>query len=334
MKGVAAVASDPDAAAAARAVLDAGHGAVDAVVAGFFAAAGKDAAVLLAPTSALVVGQGVGARAFDGRAAQPGRGAPRPRGFLRDGEIPDAARVAAPRTIQMLALLHAYRGRASFAELARAGVASARVAGALARAALIQRVGAQGVLALRADQVARPLLGAAGSIAGGALSAADLQESVPADVEARSAEVEGGSVYSLPWSPEADGPSTAGVVLAADARGLIAMIAYAPSKRSVSVPDLEISIGGDAIPVRRGVTRMAPGTPLFAAAPIAAVGIGTRVIAVALPGRTALANEELRCFAGPLLVREALAELCSKKAIRGGLGLLWDGRAASSISAD
>jgi hypothetical protein len=64
------------------------------------------------------------------------------------------------------------------------------------------------------------------------------------------------------------------------------------------------------------------------------VGIGTHIIAIALPGRTALATEDLEHFSSPVPARTALAELCAEKAIHGGLGLVWDGRAASSIATD
>ena len=81
---------------AAQTVLDAGADAADALVAGFFALAGATPAGLLAPTVAMLGGTGVGGRVFDGRALQPGRGAPRPRGFLEGAEIPLGAYVAVP----------------------------------------------------------------------------------------------------------------------------------------------------------------------------------------------------------------------------------------------
>src|SRR5678815_709927 len=51
--GVAAAASDPAASEAASAVLQLGAGAVDALIAAFFVAAGRDPGVLLAPAVAL-----------------------------------------------------------------------------------------------------------------------------------------------------------------------------------------------------------------------------------------------------------------------------------------
>ena len=69
IRGAAATASDASAASAARAALESSGSAIDAIVAGFFAAAGAQPDVLLAPAVALAAGVGVGARAFDAAAA-------------------------------------------------------------------------------------------------------------------------------------------------------------------------------------------------------------------------------------------------------------------------
>jgi methylmalonyl-CoA mutase cobalamin-binding domain/chain len=99
----AAIATHAAAQAAATDLLRAGN-AVDAVVGAVLAVAAAEASVLLGPLSVLVAGRGAGARAFDGRVRQPGKGAPRPRGF-KDGEsIPDAARVGATVGEMSLAL--------------------------------------------------------------------------------------------------------------------------------------------------------------------------------------------------------------------------------------
>ena len=90
-----ACSSDPAAEQAAQAALADGGGSIDAVIAGFFGAAGADPAVLLCPAVALLSGVGMGARCLDGRMVQPGRGVPRPRGFVAADEIPAGATVAA-----------------------------------------------------------------------------------------------------------------------------------------------------------------------------------------------------------------------------------------------
>ena len=85
----------PDIDAAAEEVLRKGN-AVDAAIAAVFAAAALSPGVLLGPVQLLVGGGGAGLRAFDGRVRQPGIGAPRPRGFTSDEEIPSSARIGVP----------------------------------------------------------------------------------------------------------------------------------------------------------------------------------------------------------------------------------------------
>src|SRR5262245_50858028 len=92
----AAVANDPAAEDAASDYLLSGGSAIGAVLAGYFAAAGAYAGVLLGPLTVLIGGTGMGARAFDGRLRQPGLGTKRPRGFLPEETIPDAARIGVP----------------------------------------------------------------------------------------------------------------------------------------------------------------------------------------------------------------------------------------------
>src|SRR5580693_5893890 len=90
-----ATASEGSAAEAASAMLVKGN-AVDAVVAGVFAAAGAGASVLLGPVQIVFGGAGLGLRAVDGRVRQPGKGAPRPRGFTPEQTVAPAARVGVP----------------------------------------------------------------------------------------------------------------------------------------------------------------------------------------------------------------------------------------------
>ncbi|HYP88320.1 MAG TPA: hypothetical protein VEQ59_09200, partial [Polyangiaceae bacterium] len=68
--------------AAAGEVLARGSTAIDAVIAGYFAAAGAYPGVLFGSVTVLLGGTGSGDRAFDGRVRQPGRNAKRPRGTL------------------------------------------------------------------------------------------------------------------------------------------------------------------------------------------------------------------------------------------------------------
>jgi gamma-glutamyltranspeptidase/glutathione hydrolase len=334
IRGAKAAASQHAAAEAADATLAGGAGAVDAVIAGFLGAAGAEPGVLFAPAVAIVAGFGAGARAFDGRAAQPGRGAPRPRGFVDDAAIPDGARVAAPRTLGMLALLHSYRGRSSFSALARAGVAAADSAGAKKRAAMVRKVGSAGVLALRAPEVVRALLAAGGPVAGGALTEADLAESAPAETDAAVTPIgDGLTAYTSPFAAPSDARGDAEVVVACDGRGVIAALAYVPAKGGVPLPDLELAMGRDAVPVRRGVTRVAPGTVLPMAAPIGiAVHTGTFAAAVGLPGRAALEAAALAELVKGVPVETALADLRAHLGGHSAVAVITDGKTARAAT--
>jgi gamma-glutamyltranspeptidase/glutathione hydrolase len=326
IRGTAAAASDRAAAEASRAALDAGGSAVDALLAGFFAAAGARAGVLLSPAVALVAGIGAGARAFDGRATQPGRGAPRPRGFVGAGRVPDAARIAAPRSLSMLSLLHGYVGRSRLRELARAGVAAAERAGAPARAALLDQIGATGAAALQRREVARALLDVGGAIAGGTLTEEDLSETLPAETEALAIEVGAATVALRPPWPVGVDARPAEVIVACDGRGLLAALAYAPSDEGVAVPELELTLCLDAIPVRRGIPRVIPGTPLPAAAPIAILRRGRFAAVVGLPGQIAIDQEIVEALAGGVAMEATLREL------RSAVAVVHDGRDARSIT--
>lgn len=350
IRGTAATATDPAAGEAARAALAAGGSAADAVIAGFLAAGGARPGVLLAPAVALVAGSGVGARAFDGRAAQPGRGAARPRGFVDVGSVPDAARVAVPRSLAMLSLLHGYVGRARLRDLARAGVTAAERAGAEARAELLRHVGAAGVAALQRRDVMRALVTVAGPVAGGTLTEQDLTDVLPADADALVTELDGGPseeagaadlpVTGLrpPWPVGAEA-RPAEAIVACDGRGVLAALAYAPADDGVPVPDLDLALGRDAVPVRRGVPRVAPGTLLPAAAPIAILLRGRFAAAVALEGLASLDNGTVTALAHRLVLERGwettlpaqLGEASEQAKARLARAVVRDGRDARTL---
>ncbi len=328
----AAAARAPGVAEAARAALAAGGGAIDAVIAGFFAAAGSDPGVLLAPAVALVAGAGVGARAFDGRSVQPGRGAPRPRGYVDEASIPAAARAGAPRSVAMISLLHGYRGRLGLHELARAGVAAATARGAGARARLLERVGQAGLLALRVPEILRPLIAAGGAVAGGALTEVDVAEARPAETGART-EAAGseGLAITPPWGPGDGSRAIADAIVAIDGWGLSAALAFAPPREGVLVPELEIELGTEATPVRRGTTRATPGEAIPAPAPIAIVTrAGGLAVALGISGETAIAPDVLGAIGGALLLEPALSALLQRFP-GAALAVYGDGKSARVI---
>jgi hypothetical protein len=336
IRAAAAAATSAAAGEAASAALEAGGSAADALIAGFFADAGAHPGVLLAPAVALVAGAGAGARVFDGRSAQPGVGAARPRGFVDDAAIPEGARVATPRALAMLVLLHTYRGRSALTSLARAGVVLAEKASAKERAALIRNAGSAGMLTLRAPEVLRALLAVGGKVAGGTLTTEDIEDARPAEEEAVSTALEAGAtVLTPPFAPPDthdahDGGAEA--IVACDGRGVLAALAYVPARSGIAIPELELTIGREAVPVRRGVTRVSPGTPLPAPAPIALLHrIGGFTAAFALPRRGRVAPASLETLASGLAAEAALAALRDQGSDEPAIAVVSDGRLARAL---
>jgi gamma-glutamyltranspeptidase/glutathione hydrolase len=262
MAGPRAAASEPRAARAANLALREGGGGLDALVAGFFAAAAEDPAVLLAPVVVLLGGVGSRARCLDGRALQPGKGAGRPRGWRPDEAIPAAAFAGVPRSVAVLMLLHGHGAR-PLAASARAAARIARKAGAGARARLLEAIATSGTAAFCASDPLRALMRTAGRAAGGLLTEEDLLDPVPGDEAAAVRALAGGlELAQPPWAsspPEHD--LGAEIIVAADTHGLVSVLCYAPDRGGIEVPELEISLSRAAAPVRRGVARVAPGTP-------------------------------------------------------------------------
>lgn len=345
LRDAAAAASVGSAAEAAHLALAAGGSAVDAVVAGFFAAAGSDAGVLLGSAAALVAHAGSSARAFDGRPLQPGKGAQRPRGLLEGAPVPDAARVAVPRVVPMLQLLHAYGGRSSFSSLGKFGADAAAAAGSKQRAAVLRRVGAAGVIGLRSEGVYDALLAAGNSVAGGALTEADLDAVLPADADPQALPLRGGGraspredalVVGVPWAEEGAFDVDLGwvvdVVAAADARGGVAVLSFAHAAEGVPLPAVGLVAPRVAVPVRRGVTRVTPGATLRVASPIGVARFG-RDLALAFGLAGAWQAGEPPLFGGSLDAA-ALASLGEGGAVEPALGALaQDHQAARAVAA-
>ncbi len=277
-----AVASDSSAENAAQRVLKEGGTASDALIAGFLAAAAVRPGVLLAPVQILVAGPGVGPRAFDGRSRQPGLGLPRPRGYVKGQTVPNAAHVAAPASLGVLALVHAYDSELPLQRLAEPAVELARAGGFAERRKLLAQVGQIGPSALRESAFARPLLAVAGRAEGGLLSEEDLAGVRPESAAPREIDL-GASRRALvvPWpSPEAP-QRRVEILVTADGRGVLGVLAYAPDEEGVPVPELGLTLPREAIHVRRGIPRVRPGEPIPSPAPIA-IGLADHVAFMAL----------------------------------------------------
>ena len=263
----AALGTEPAMTEAALAILAKGGTSVDACIAGLFAAAGSRPGVLLGSMVLLVAGTGVGSHVFDGSAVQPGLGAPRPRGFVGDEDLPVGARIAVAASGAMLAAAHAHDGSVPMSELATPGVRIARACRAAGRANLIRRVGEAGPIALREASFTRSLLDVAGRPEGGNVTAEDFAE-VQACV-GQPAMTDGAIHVQAPTAMH-DVPSLECVVnVACDHRGVLTVVHCAYDPKGPEVAPHEVVASRLAVPVRRGVPRVRPGTPIRLPVPIA-----------------------------------------------------------------
>jgi gamma-glutamyltranspeptidase/glutathione hydrolase len=261
--------SDPICEEAASEELARGTSALDAVLAGYFAAAGAYPGVLLGPVTLLLGGTGTGNRAFDGRVRQPGKNAKRPRGTLPDQEPPSAARVGVPCSVPALAVAHNYGAQTTLARLVQAGVALARERGAERRAGVLKRVGEVGALALSEPELSRAMVRAFGAPNGGLVTPADFAHPEALDLLAQRVEEPGCARLMAPWAESAKIPFVRGATVSAiDINGLFVAAAFECQPDALYVEELELSAPLLASPTLRGVPRVAPGTPLLAAAPI------------------------------------------------------------------
>ncbi len=271
----AVIANAPIAEEAAQDFLASGGSAVGAVLTGFFAAAGAYAGVLLGPVSILVGGVGVGARAFDGRLRQPGLGTKRPRGFKAGEAVPDSARVAIPTGVAAALVAHAYDGSQRLGTILKPGISRAQRSGAEARASLLKRIRSAGAGALTEAGFVRPMLRIAGPSQGGLVTPSDFGAVTDIDQAASERKLGGGSLVEPPWaeqgaSVEADESLGIGFALCAvDVRGVFAALCYRRVTDGLPIDELDLEAPLAAVPVERGVTRVAPGARIPTPAPIA-----------------------------------------------------------------
>ena len=306
-----AVASEPAAERAAAAILEEEGTAAEALIAGFLAAAAVRPSALWSPVQVLVAGPGTFARAFDGRARQPGLGLPRPRGVLETASVPAAAHVAASASLGALAVLHAYDATLSFQRLAGPALELAKGEGAAERRVLLGKVARLGPAALRAPAVLRALLAVAGRAEGGLLSDRDLAEVRPESASPRDVRLSGDrSAWVAPWPAPAAPHRPVEVIVAADARGVLGALGYAPDDDGLAVPELGIVLTRDAVVVRRGIPRVSPGEVLPAPAPLAiAITAKLAFMAIAVRSRTPLSAADLSAIwpEGAVMGNKALA---------------------------
>lgn len=261
MKSV-AVATQPGVAAAANAVIVRGN-AIDAVCAGVFAAAALDASVLFGPLHVLVAGPGLGLRCIDGRLREPGRNAPRPRGFISDEEVPKSARVAVPVLPAAIATALSMFGKSKPNAVAAPALDS--LDRKHPRRALIAALARGGPSVLAQDPFAEPIIAAAGRMAGGTMTVDDLRDARAPAVACDTSR----GVALAPFAIEEGAPARAcHVVCAVDGRGGVAAACYETVVEGVEIDALSLVAPLRADPVMRGKRRTDPGAPLACASGI------------------------------------------------------------------
>src|SRR5262249_52740215 len=150
-----------------------------------------------------------------------------------------------------------------------------RDSGADARAEAFERVRAVGAGAITEAVFMRALQHAGGESGGGGLTPTDLRSVDRLDGAAGVREQSGARWAVAPWAfsggagpvPEELGAGPA--IGSVDVRGVSAVLCYRRVRSGISVDELEMDAPPIAVPVLRGVTRIAPGMSLPAPAPIA-----------------------------------------------------------------
>jgi gamma-glutamyltranspeptidase/glutathione hydrolase len=188
---------------------------------------------------------------------------------------------------------------------------------------------------MRAPEVQAALFAAAGPVAGGTLTADDLEQATPTEGEAEAHALDAGATVIVPPFAAPGDSGHVESIVACDGRGVLAAIAYGLAPDALEVPDLEVGLPGGAVPVRRGVTRVAPGTVLPAPHPIAiATQPGGFSAAVGLADGAKLEPRDLAWLTGGTPLEAALAETRAKSAARAAVAVLTDGKTARDARLD
>ncbi len=260
----ATAATQPGVAAAAAAMLPRGN-AVDAACAAVLMAAALDPGVLLGPVHFLVAGPGFGVRCVDGRQRQPGRGAPRPRGWLSNEEVPPAARVAVPTLPAAIATALSMFGTVTLKR------ASEPALNALTRnhprRAVLAAYAREGAAWLTKGAFADAMTMTAGRFASGILTRDDLR-AVRAPVTTCR---ERDRMAMAPFEESDEDAASCHAVCVADGRGAVVAACYEIVSEGLPIESLGVLAPLRAEPVMRGLRRKDPGEAISCATTIALI---------------------------------------------------------------
>lgn len=281
--------------------------AVDAVCTGLLVACARDASVAFGSVSLLVAGFGMSPRRLDGRVLQPGNLAKRPRGFRESEAVPSAAYVANPRLFATVGTALTLAGRMTYAAATSPALAACSDE---ARRGVLEGFAALGPAVFQKRSIAEELRAAAGPTVGGSLCDDDFTVLAPSFADfAPSAD----DTFAVPdLAPAAFEDGAVEWIGARDASGLVCVASFERSKEGHEIPALGLVAPRVALPVRRGVQRVDPTTPLGILPALRVVFEGGQFAAVeALEGPVAA----LGAFARG-------AEPLSAEALRGRFGEL------------
>ncbi len=290
--------------------------AIDAVIAGVFAAAAVSKTVLLGPVQVLLGGAGMGVLAVDGRLRQPGLSVARPRGFVSEEEIPPPAYVAVPSLAAALAATRSIANSSTLKQVLGPALDLAKSA-STARHALLQEIARRGPLAIAQEPFASELVAAAGRLAGGLLTIADLGEMRPAITECAIEKKGDRRVASVPWRDLEVSSRHVEIIAAADGQGRVAIACYEAPEEGIPIAALDLAAPLAAAPVRRGETRVRPGEPRPAAAPMALLeAAGMLEIALGF-ARSTTAEELLSSVVASFLSGTTADQAVTESSVRG-----------------
>lgn len=261
----AVVAHAADVRDAVHAALGRGN-AVDAVCTGLLVACARDASVAFGSVSLLVAGFGMTPRRLDGRALQPGNLAKRPRGFRESEAVPSAAYVANPRLFAAIGTALTLAGRGTYAATTAPALAACSDDG---RRHLLEAFAALGPALFQKRAIAEELRASVGPSEGGSLHDDDFTLLAPSFVDLPSSPADAFAAPSLAPSAFEDGAVE--WIGARDATGLMCFASFERTKEGHAIPALGLVAPRVALPVRRGVQRVDPTSPLGLLPPVRAV---------------------------------------------------------------